>query len=71
MYSHSAKGPWNKSVSYICPIKYVIPKGLKVGHVAEHFFILKSSKNTDRIESLLGTTSAYLYLCVCVCCILA
>ena len=30
--SHSAKGPWNKSLNFIFPIKYVIPKSLKVGH---------------------------------------
>ncbi len=30
--THSAKGPWNKSLNFIFPIEYVIPKGLKVGH---------------------------------------
>ncbi len=29
---HSAKGPWNKSLNFIFPIKYVTPKSLKVGH---------------------------------------
>ena len=28
----SAKGPWNKSLSFIFPIKYGIPKSLKVTH---------------------------------------
>ena len=32
VYTHSAKGPWNKSLNFIFPIKYVIPKSLKVGH---------------------------------------
>ena len=31
-YPHSAKGPWNKSLNFIFPIRYVIPKSLKVGH---------------------------------------
>ncbi len=31
-YPHSAKGPWNKSLNCIFPIRYVIPKSLKVGH---------------------------------------
>ncbi len=30
--THSAKGPWNKSWNFIFPIKYVVPKSLKVGH---------------------------------------
>ena len=30
--SYSAKGPWNKSLNFIFPIKYVIPKSLKVSH---------------------------------------
>ena len=31
-YPHSAIGPWNKSLNCIFPIKYVIPKSLKVTH---------------------------------------
>ncbi len=30
--TYSAKAPWNKSLNFIFPIKYVIPKSLKVGH---------------------------------------
>ena len=30
--TYSAKAPWNKSFNFIFPIKYVIPKSLKVGH---------------------------------------
>ena len=32
-YSHSANGPWKKkSLNFIFPTKYVIPKGLKFSH---------------------------------------
>ena len=30
--SDSAKGPWNTSLNFIFPIKYVIPQSLKVSH---------------------------------------
>ncbi len=33
---YSAKGPWNKSLNFIFPTKYVIPKSLKVGHWLSH-----------------------------------
>ena len=31
-YTYSAKGSWNKSLNFIFPTKYVIPKSLKVSH---------------------------------------
>ncbi len=31
-YTDSAKGSWNKSLNFIFPTKYVIPKSLKVSH---------------------------------------
>ena len=30
--SHSANGPWKKSLNFIFPTKYVIPKSLKFSH---------------------------------------
>ena len=33
---YSAKGPWNQSLNFIFPTKYVIPKSLKVGHCLWH-----------------------------------
>ncbi len=32
MKAHSANGPWNKSLNFIFPTKYVIPKSLKFSH---------------------------------------
>ena len=37
LFTYSAKGPWNKSFNLIFPIKYVIPKSLKVGHWLSQF----------------------------------
>ncbi len=31
-YSHLANGPWKKSLNFIFPTKYVIPKSLKFSH---------------------------------------
>ena len=30
--THLANGPWNKSLNFIFPTKYVIPKSLKFSH---------------------------------------
>ncbi len=43
-YTNSAKGPWNKSLNFIFPMKYVIPKSLKVGHWLRHPWFFKTKK---------------------------
>ena len=36
-FSHLANGPWNKSLNFIFPTKYVIPKSLKFSHWPSKF----------------------------------
>ena len=39
-YTYSAKGSWTKSLNFIFPMKYVIPKSLKVGHWLSQYIYL-------------------------------
>ena len=40
MYTHLANGPWKKSLNFIFPTKYVIPKSLKLSHwLSEYIYI--------------------------------
>ena len=33
--THLANGPWNKSLNFLLPTKYVIPESLKFSHLAK------------------------------------
>lgn len=49
LFSHSAKGPWNKSLSLnlVFPSEYVIPTSLKVGHWLSQYFSYKPTKGVS------------------------
>ena len=47
LFSHSAKGPWNKSLNFMHPLEYVIPTSLKVGHWLSQYFSYKPTKGAS------------------------
>ena len=45
-FSYSAEGPWNKSLNFIFPTRYVMRKSLKVGHWLSEFLNKKLNSLT-------------------------
>ena len=52
--AYSAKGPWNKSIKFIFPIKYVTPQSLKVGRWLSQMVVTQQKEHLKQFRQNVG-----------------